>query len=128
MSRATTYTGLTHINILNKSIKKLYKSKIIVDFGKIWAYYIIGKQDGRNVQRRMKMKNTKERKTDRRWFEKYIGCDFGEKYGIFEGTAIDEENGKIQYCFSDGYICYYEEARKIMGCMIDACTYGKINN
>ena len=63
----------------------------------------------------------RERKTNNiRWYEKFIDVDFGEEYGVFLGTAYEEETGKLQYEFSGGKLVYYKEFRKIVDCMNEA--------
>ena len=74
----------------------------------------------------MKKKEYKRKTNKVRWYEKFIGVDFGEEYGYFVGTAWDDEYGKMQYEFSNGYICYYQEAKKIFACMNEAIKNRKV--
>lgn len=83
-----------------------------------------------------------KQKAKSRWFDKYIGCAFyigndtvagasGEYVfcGVCEHSDHDNRRDPLQYEFyAEGkpqILLSYKEARKIMGAMIDANTYGR---
>lgn len=68
------------------------------------------------------MAKNEMKKINSRWFDKFIGVDFGDL--IYLGPAIDY-NGRRQYIFlnkesKSEEVCYYKEACQIMGAMIEA--------